>query len=79
MLYVLNEFIKASSNIMIPVLEILEDMKLVIRVHEELLTSVSYHIMIVILKKLEEQILIFKVIRGLMPSLYMVPSRRKIL
>ena len=54
-------------------------MKLAIRVHEELVTSVTSHIMIAILKKLEEQILIFKVIRGLMPSLEIVPSRRKIL
>ena len=78
-LYVLNELIKVSSNIMLPVLRIFEDVKLVLKVHEELLTSAPSNIIIATLKKLEERILIFKVIRGLMPSLEIVPLRRKIL
>ena len=61
-LRILDESIKTSPHIMIPVLKILEDMKLVLKVHEELLTSASSHIMIPVLKKLEDLILIFKVI-----------------
>ena len=49
-----------SSHIRIFVLNILEDMILILNVHEELLTSASSHIMIPILKILEDIILVLK-------------------